>query len=113
MIAYPERMEGRAISLCIDIVDTISLEMSHPRRVMKATIKKWGNSAAVRIPSSVLRAMHLDLDEVVEVREEAGRIVIEPIRQKTYKLDDLLKGISSKNLHSVVDFGAPEGKEAW
>jgi antitoxin MazE len=80
---------------------------------MKATVRKWGNSAAVRIPASVMAAMHLDLDEVVEVREEAGRIVIEPVRQKTYDLDDLLNGITAKNLHEPIDFGSPEGKEVW
>jgi antitoxin MazE len=80
---------------------------------MKATVKKWGNSAAVRIPASLMQAMHLDLDEVVEVREEAGRIVIEPVRQKTYDLDNLLKGITLKNRHEAVEFGPPEGKEVW
>ena len=63
---------------------------------MKATVKKWGNSAAVRIPASVMQATHLDLDEVVDVREEAGRIVIEPVRQKTYELGKLLKGITAE-----------------
>ena len=80
---------------------------------MKATVKKWGNSAAVRIPASVMEAMHLNLDEVVEVREEKGRIVIEPLRPKTYVLHDLLKGITSKNRHEAVDCGPPEGKEVW
>ncbi len=80
---------------------------------MKATVKKWGNSAAVRIPAAILQAAHLNLDEVVDVREEAGRIVIEPVRQKTYDLADLLKGITRKNLHEAVDFGPPSGKEAW
>jgi antitoxin MazE len=80
---------------------------------VKVTVKKWGNSAAVRIPASVMQATRLALDEVVEVREEAGRIVIEPVRQKTYDLDDLLKGITAKNLHGPIDFGPPEGKEAW
>ncbi len=80
---------------------------------MKATIKKWGNSAAVRIPVSVMEAVRLNLDEVVEVREEKGRIVIEPVRQKTYALDDLLKAITTKNLHEAVDFGPPQGKEVW
>lgn len=80
---------------------------------MKATVKKWGNSAAVRIPTSVMQAMHLNLDDVVEVREEAGRIVIEPIRQKTYELDILLKGITSKNQHRAVDVGLAVGKEVW
>ena len=80
---------------------------------MKTTVRKWGNSAAVRIPAAVMQASRLDLDEVVDVREEAGRIVIEPVRQKTYDLDTLLKGITSKNQHDPVDFGPPMGKEVW
>jgi len=80
---------------------------------VKATVRKWGNSAAVRIPSSVMQAADLKLDEVVDVREEAGRIVIEPVRQKAYDLDKLLKAITPKNQHDPADFGAPMGKEAW
>jgi antitoxin MazE len=80
---------------------------------MKATVKKWGNSAAIRIPSSLMRATHLKLDSVVEVREEAGSIVIKPVRRKTHDLNDLLKGITAENLHSQVDFGEPRGKEVW
>jgi antitoxin MazE len=80
---------------------------------VKATVRKWGNSAAVRIPASVMQATRLDLDEVVDVREEAGRIVIEPVRVKTYDLDKLLKGITSKNQHEAVDFGPAIGKEVW
>jgi len=80
---------------------------------VRAKVKKWGNSAAVRIPASVMQATRLDLDEVVDVREEAGRIVIEPVRQKTYELDQLLKGITAKNQHEAIDFGPAVGKEAW
>ena len=80
---------------------------------MKTTVKKWGNSAAVRIPAPVMQATGLDLDEVVDVREEAGRIVIEPVRQRAYDLTQLVKGITSKNRHSSVDFGPPQGQEVW
>lgn len=80
---------------------------------MKARVRKWGNSAAVRIPAYVMKAAHISPDEVVELREEAGRIVIEPVQQKVYELDELLKGINSKNLHEPVDSGPPQGKEAW
>jgi antitoxin MazE len=80
---------------------------------VKATVRKWGNSAAVRIPASVMQATRLDLDEVVDVREEAGRIVIEPVRKKTYDLVKLLKGITSKNQHEAIDFGPAVGKEVW
>ena len=80
---------------------------------MKTTVKKWGNSAAVRIPVAVMQAMRLDLDDTVDVREEAGRIIIEPVRQKTYDLAKLLKGIASTNRHEPVDSGPPAGKEIW
>jgi antitoxin MazE len=80
---------------------------------MKATVKKWGNSAAVRIPTSVMEATHLHLDDDVDVREEKGQIIIEPVRQKSYRLEDLVKGITAKNLPELVEFGPPVGKEVW
>jgi antitoxin MazE len=46
---------------------------------MKGTLKKCGNSAAIRIPAAVLEAANVDLDQVVDVREEAGRIIIDPV----------------------------------
>ena len=45
---------------------------------MRTNIKKWGNSAAVRIPSSIMQAARLKLDETVDVREQDGQIVIKP-----------------------------------
>lgn len=78
---------------------------------MKALVKKWGNSAAVRIPAGAMHAAELRLDDPVDVREEAGRIIIEPVRRKQYDLAELLKGITRKNLHDEADFGAPVGRE--
>jgi len=60
-----------------------------------------------------MQATQIDLDEVVDVREEAGRIVIEPLRPKVYDLDTLLEGISSENQHHPADFGPPVGNEVW
>ena len=80
---------------------------------MKVIIKKWGNSAAVRIPATIMAAAHIGLDQVVEVREEHGRIIIEPVRCKVYKLVELLRGITGKNLHQPATTGAPVGKEIW
>ena len=80
---------------------------------MKVIIKKWGNSAAVRIPASVMATVHIELGQPVQVREEQGCIVIEPVRRKKYKLDDLLRGITGKNQHKPLDTGTPDGKEVW
>ena len=80
---------------------------------MRVTVKKWGNSAAVRLPASVMQAAQLELDEVVEVREDQSRIVIERVRPKKYELSELLKGITKKIQHQAVDFGPPVGGEIW
>ena len=80
---------------------------------MEVIVKKWGNSAAVRIPAAVMAAAHVALDQPVEVREEQGRIIIEPVRRKAYNLEQLLDGITGKNLHQPIDTGAPVGKEVW
>jgi len=78
---------------------------------MRALVKKWGNSASVRIPVAVLQAAHLDLDEPVDVREESGRIIIEPVRRKEYDLAELVEGITRENVHTEVSFDGPFGKE--
>ena len=80
---------------------------------MKVLVKKWGNSASVRIPAAVMQAAHLNLDDPVDVREESGRVIIEPIEHKEYKLDDLVRRITRENLHENVDFGGPVGNEVW
>lgn len=78
---------------------------------MRMTVKKWGNSASVRIPAAIMEAAKLSVDAVVDVREEGGRIVIEPLPDSQYELDALLAGITPENLHGEVDFGPAVGKE--
>ena len=80
---------------------------------MRGVVRKWGNSAAVRLPASVLDSAKLQLDQPVDVREEAGRIIIEPLLPEQYDLDTLLAGITSENCHSPVDMGKPAGREVW
>ena len=79
---------------------------------MRGTVRKWGNSAAVRLPTSVMQAARLELDAPVEVREEDGRVVIEPVRDAEVSLADLLAGITDENRHESVDAGPPVGDEA-
>ena len=80
---------------------------------MKVLVKKWGNSAALRIPAAVMAAAKVSLDQPVEVKEEDGRIVITPIREPSYDLDTLLNGITKKNRHDAVETGSPMGREIW
>ena len=80
---------------------------------MRLQVKKWGNSASVRIPASIMAAAALQIDQLVDVREEAGRIVIEPVLAPVYDLDALLDQMTPGTFPDEVDFGPPVGKEIW
>jgi antitoxin MazE len=80
---------------------------------MRVQVKKWGNSASVRIPASVMAAAALSIDQSVDVREEGGRIIVEPIRAPVYDLDQLLSQMEPETFPEDVDFGPPVGQETW
>lgn len=77
---------------------------------MQITVKKWGNSAAVRIPNKILNAAQLDIEQHVDIRVEGRTIVIDPISEND-NLDALLGQITPDNVHDEVDFGPAAGKE--
>jgi len=78
---------------------------------MRVTVKKWGNSASIRIPVSIMEAARLHVDDAVDIREENGHVIIKPINEPKYDLENLLSGITSENLHCEVDFGQAVGRE--
>jgi antitoxin MazE len=48
---------------------------------MRSEIKRWGNSAAVRLPKNLLNQTGLDVDSAVSMNVEENRIVIEALDQ--------------------------------
>jgi antitoxin MazE len=80
---------------------------------MRVVVKKWGNSAALRLPASLMDAVSLQIDQAVELREEGGFLVMEPVREQEYDLESMLAAITPENRHESVDFGSAVGKEAF
>ncbi len=78
---------------------------------MRVRVKKWGNSASVRIPAAIMKSAHLNLDDDVEIREERGKIVIDPVQRQEHDLDRLVAGITPANRHDEISFGPPAGRE--
>jgi antitoxin MazE len=74
-------------------------------------MRKWGNSIGVRIPAGILTELNLSAEKKVDVRAEAGRIIIEPIIDSQETLEQLLGQITPDNVHSEIDFGESVGKE--
>jgi len=80
---------------------------------MRVHVKKWGNSASVRIPAPILAAACLRVDQEVDVREQDGRIIIEPVAAPAYELQALLDQMSPDTFPDEADFGFPAGEEIW
>lgn len=80
---------------------------------MLATVSKWGNSRALRIPKELALESGLDFGSKVELILERGELRIVPIKEPRYTLEELVAQITPENRHGEIDWGPPVGKEVW
>jgi len=80
---------------------------------MRTKVQKWGNSLAIRIPKLFAQDIRLRNDDSVELLLKKGKLIISPIIDEEYTLEELLSGITADNVHSGIDMGKPVGKEIW
>lgn len=71
------------------------------KHAMRGPDRRWGFSAAVRLP-----AARLGLDATVKERVQTGRMVIGPIRDVKVALADLLARIVGENRHESIKAAA-------
>lgn len=79
---------------------------------MTTLVSKWGNSLGIRISKAIAAAVKVEDGDPVEISVEEGAIVIRPAARR-YTIEELVEGITPKNLHREVDWGGPQGNEAW
>lgn len=83
---------------------------------MKTEIKKWGNSAAIRIPSKMLAQLNLDISSAVSINVTAGKLEVSPTKQASNRIklpfseSDLLENLDSYTAHSD-ELIAPQANE--
>jgi antitoxin MazE len=75
-------------------------------------VTRWGNSLAVRIPKALAEQTDLREGSEVELSISDGALTVRP-RARSYKLEELLDQITPQNRHDEIDWGEPQGKEAW
>ena len=80
---------------------------------MKTRIQKWGNSLALRIPKPFAEETHLAEDTAVDLSVRNGRLVVVPIVEAEFSLEDLVSQITPQNRHSETDTGGKVGNEVW
>lgn len=78
------------------------------------TLKRWGNSLAVRIPASVAQEAHFAEGQEVDVHVVDGKVQILPHTGiKRFSRERYLQQLREGKLapHPIVDFGEPQGSE--
>ena len=79
---------------------------------MLTTVQRWGNSLAIRIPKPFALETDLQENSQVDIALDGGRIVVSHAR-KEWRLAELVKAITARNLHKEVRWGSKAGGEAW
>lgn len=80
---------------------------------MRATVRKWGNSLALRIPSGLAEDARLSDGAEVDIALRNGRLVVEPVAVPDLSLEELVARITPANRHSEQFADGPRGAEAW
>ncbi len=80
---------------------------------MSIVLHRWGNSVGLRIAKPMLAQLGLREGSNVDIRLEAGRLVIEPARPKRLTMAELLEGFTPEDKPGELDWGKPAGNEAW
>ena len=76
-----------------------------------ATIQKWGNSLAVRIPMAVAGQLAVTEGTTVDLEVREGELVVRPTQPISLSLEELLRDCKPSQLHGETDFGADVGRE--
>ena len=58
---------------------------------MQTRIQKWGNSLGLRIPRSLALEARVEEGATVDLSVENGRLLVRPVRVRTYSLRRLLR----------------------
>ena len=80
---------------------------------MQTKIQKWGNSLGLRIPRSFAKEAGVEAGSEVDLSVRNGGLVVKPAKRRKYRLKDLVRRITAKNVHGEVDTGGPRGREVW
>jgi antitoxin MazE len=80
---------------------------------VQTKIQRWGNSLGLRIPRSFAKEAGVRAGSEVDLSVQDGDLVVKPARHTRYRLKELLRKITAKNVHAEVDTGGPVGREVW
>ena len=81
---------------------------------MRATVSKWGNSLALRLPRQIADELRLAEGASVTLEVSEGALRVTP-KRKRFRLSELLAGEPERESQDghEFDWGPPTGNEEW
>ena len=87
---------------------------------MKTTLQQWGNSQGIRLPKGMVDALGIRVgaEMMVEVSQDRSSITLtpaidtRPVRGR-HRIEELIASSSPDAFDGELDWGSPQGKEAW
>lgn len=80
---------------------------------MITSIKKWGNSQAIRIPKNILDSINLKENDEINITTKENLIVIEKVDKKRKNIKELFADFEGEYEGIDIDWGSPVGDEIW
>lgn len=80
---------------------------------MNQTVRKWGNSLAVRIPARLSAELGLRENDRMELLRDGDELRLVKVEIDDPTLEELLAGVTPENIHPETDWGPDVGKEVW
>ncbi len=80
-----------------------------------SNVRKWGNGHGILIPKAFVDTLKLD-DACVTTTLRGDSLILTklPATKKTpLTLADMVRGRTEKDRHSLIEYGAPVGREVW
>ena len=79
---------------------------------MEVRLQKWGNSSAIRIPSTILKSLNIKTNDKLDLVQEDDKIIITKSKNNKISLKERFKNYKESN-PVKLDWDDPVGREIW
>jgi antitoxin MazE len=81
---------------------------------MRVSLRKWGNSLAMRIPKSIASEAGVEDGAIADLSVERGAMVARLVAPSAkLPLARLLRKVTKQNVHREISTGKRRGREIW
>ena len=79
---------------------------------IEVKIQKWGNSLGIRISHNIVKELHLEANDIVDVKQKGNQIIVTKLSPKV-SLQERIDAYHGENLGKDFVWDESCGKELW